>query len=80
MCLTMRKKDNQVYTQEGGIYHEKQSRELCALHALNNLFQDRHAFTKRDLDNICLTYVFLYFKRNLVNSNLIHKVDSFLFK
>ncbi|KAK2181642.1 hypothetical protein NP493_386g01029 [Ridgeia piscesae] len=55
MCLTMRKKDNQVYTQEGGIYHEKQSRELCALHALNNLFQDRHAFTKRDLDNICLT-------------------------
>ena len=37
---------------DGNIYHEKQSRELCALHALNNLFQER-VFTKRDFDNIC---------------------------
>ncbi|XP_023022475.1 josephin-2 isoform X2 [Leptinotarsa decemlineata] len=35
------------------IYHEKQIRELCALHALNNLFQSRDAFTKSELDLIC---------------------------
>lgn len=35
------------------IYHEKQVRELCALHALNNLFQSKDAFTKADLDCIC---------------------------
>ena len=38
---------------EVSIYHEKQSRQLCALHVLNNLFQDPHAFTKSDLDAIC---------------------------
>lgn len=38
-----------------GIYHEKQMKELCALHALNNLFQDRQAFTKKDLDDICVS-------------------------
>ena len=38
---------------DGDIYHEKQARELCALHALNNLFQDDRAFSKNDLDNIC---------------------------
>ncbi|XP_019870120.1 josephin-like protein [Aethina tumida] len=37
------------------IYHEKQVRELCALHALNNLFQSRDAFTKNELDGICQT-------------------------
>ncbi|KAF6206401.1 hypothetical protein GE061_017634 [Apolygus lucorum] len=37
----------------GGIYHEKQVKELCALHALNNLFQSRDAFTKPELDEIC---------------------------
>lgn len=35
------------------IYHEKQIRELCALHALNNLFQSKDAFTKTELDTIC---------------------------
>ena len=35
------------------IYHEKQSRELCALHALNSLFQDGKAFSKKELDSIC---------------------------
>ncbi|VEN37573.1 unnamed protein product [Callosobruchus maculatus] len=35
------------------IYHEKQIKELCALHALNNLFQARDAFTKEELDYIC---------------------------
>lgn len=35
------------------IYHERQSKQLCALHALNNLFQDAQAFKKQDLDAIC---------------------------
>lgn len=35
------------------IYHEKQVRELCALHALNNLFQCKDFFTKSELDEIC---------------------------
>lgn len=34
------------------VYHEKQVRELCALHALNNLFQDK-IYTKVELDGIC---------------------------
>lgn len=33
------------------VYHEKQSRQLCALHSLNNLFQGP-VFTKSDLDEI----------------------------
>lgn len=37
------------------IYHEKQVRELCALHALNNLFQNKDAFSKTELDLICHT-------------------------
>ncbi|XP_078450983.1 josephin-1 [Lampetra planeri] len=36
-----------------GLYHERQRRELCALHALNNVFQDGDAFTKEQLDEIC---------------------------
>lgn len=35
------------------IYHERQSKQLCALHALNNLFQNPQAFRKHDLDAIC---------------------------
>lgn len=34
------------------IYHEKQRRELCALHALNNVFQDGSAFTRDALQEI----------------------------
>ncbi|XP_051899282.1 josephin-1 [Pristis pectinata] len=34
------------------IYHEKQRRELCALHALNNVFQDGRAFTRDTLQEI----------------------------
>ncbi|CAL8123479.1 unnamed protein product [Orchesella dallaii] len=37
----------------GGIYHEKQIKSLCALHALNNLLQDGKAFKQEDLDKIC---------------------------
>lgn len=36
------------------MYHEKQRLQLCALHVLNNLFQKEKAFTKADLDQICL--------------------------
>ncbi|KAK0174844.1 hypothetical protein PV327_010567 [Microctonus hyperodae] len=36
----------------GTIYHERQMKELCALHALNNLFQER-GFSKQELDQIC---------------------------
>ncbi|XP_039256817.1 josephin-2-like [Styela clava] len=35
------------------IYHERQRYELCALHALNNIFQDPNAFSKEILDDIC---------------------------
>lgn len=35
------------------VYHEKQVKELCALHALNNLFQNSSSFTKQELDSIC---------------------------
>lgn len=36
------------------IYHEKQIKELCALHALNNLFQNPKSFSKGDLDEVCM--------------------------
>ena len=35
------------------IYHERQVRQMCALHVLNNLFQDSKAFSKSQLDAIC---------------------------
>ncbi|XP_034141234.1 josephin-like protein [Drosophila guanche] len=35
------------------IYHEKQTKQLCALHALNNIFQE-HIYRKEELDNICI--------------------------
>lgn len=38
------------------IYHEKQRRELCALHALNNVFQDSNAFTRETLQEIFQRY------------------------
>ena len=34
------------------VYHERQSLQLCALHVLNNLAQEK-AFSKSDLDSIC---------------------------
>lgn len=34
------------------IYHEKQRKELCALHALNNVFQDGTAFSRDALQEI----------------------------
>ena len=35
------------------IYHEKQVKELCALHTLNNLFQEKF-YSKALLDEICV--------------------------
>merc|ERR1712037_461453 len=35
-----------------GIFHERQRRELCALHALNNVFQHKE-FSKDELDQVC---------------------------
>jgi len=37
------------------IYHERQSKELCAVHALNNIFQTKNAFSQKQLDSICFT-------------------------
>ncbi|XP_072703766.1 josephin-2 [Ciconia boyciana] len=36
----------------GGLYHERQRLELCALHALNNVLQ-RRCFTQEAADEIC---------------------------
>ena len=35
------------------VYHERQSRQLCALHVLNNLFQEPNSFVQANLDGIC---------------------------
>lgn len=35
------------------VYHERQSRQLCALHVLNNLLQEPNAFVQANLDGIC---------------------------
>lgn len=35
------------------VYHERQRRQLCALHVLNNLFQEKDFFTQAQLDDIC---------------------------
>nr|XP_043610237.1 josephin-like protein [Erigeron canadensis] len=34
------------------VYHERQKLQFCLLHALNNLFQEKNAFTRKDLDQI----------------------------
>nr|CAD7601135.1 unnamed protein product [Timema genevievae] len=51
-CWT--KSDNKIgVAMNGVIYHERQVKEMCALHTLNNLFQEREAFNKYELDDIC---------------------------
>ncbi|TWW79117.1 Josephin-2 [Takifugu flavidus] len=37
---------------EGEVFHEKQRLELCAIHALNNVLQER-VFTKETADDLC---------------------------
>lgn len=39
-------------TGKAEIYHEKQRLQFCLLHSLNNLFQDKDAFTRADLNVI----------------------------
>ena len=46
------KEDGNELKNENGIYHEKQRRQLCLLHALNNLLQGK-VFAQSDLDQIC---------------------------
>ena len=36
-----------------GVYHEKQVKELCAIHAINNLLQKK-VFVQKDFEDICL--------------------------
>ncbi|XP_052789561.1 josephin-2-like isoform X2 [Mya arenaria] len=38
--------------ENGGIFHERQRKQLCAMHVLNNLFQ-APVFTKSEMDDIC---------------------------
>ena len=40
--------------ESSNIYHEKQHLQFCAVHALNNLFQNGHFCRKEKLDDICL--------------------------
>lgn len=44
-----------VSMSEGEVFHEKQRLELCAIHALNNVLQER-VFTKETADDICKRY------------------------
>lgn len=37
---------------ESQIYHERQRLQFCLLHSLNNLFQDKNAFTRESLNSI----------------------------
>jgi hypothetical protein len=39
---------------EKTLYHEKQKRQLCLLHTLNNIFQHQE-YQKEELDQICET-------------------------
>ncbi|KAJ8005107.1 hypothetical protein DPEC_G00143220 [Dallia pectoralis] len=41
-----------IIMSEGDVFHEKQRLELCAIHALNNVLQER-VFTKETADDIC---------------------------
>lgn len=38
--------------EKGEIYHERQRLQFCLLHSLNNLFQEKDAFTRVDLNAI----------------------------
>lgn len=51
--LNSSEKQKNNNTKIKNIYHEKQRKELCALHSLNNLFQDNF-YTKSMLDQICI--------------------------
>lgn len=48
LCLCV----GSIIMSEGEVFHEKQRLELCAIHALNNVLQER-VFTKETADDIC---------------------------
>ncbi|CAH1795451.1 unnamed protein product [Owenia fusiformis] len=51
--MTCVKKDPKVAVEDlENVYHEKQVKELCALHTLNNLMQEK-IFSKVQLDELC---------------------------
>lgn len=58
------------------IYHEKQVKELCALHALNNVFQERF-FTKATLDELCVELVTKLFPF-LIDKNTVVRTELWL--
>lgn len=51
-CMLMTPQLPRASAGHPAIYHEKQRRELCALHALNNVFQDGSAFSRDTLQEI----------------------------
>ncbi|XP_035019465.1 josephin-2 isoform X2 [Hippoglossus stenolepis] len=53
---------------EGDVFHEKQRLELCAIHALNNVLQER-VFTKETADDIC---------KRTVQSLCVSKIQGFI--
>lgn len=57
------------------IYHETQLSELCALHALNNLFQEKY-FSKAILDDICVQWVQFYSSLELGEISLANLIVS----
>lgn len=51
--------DGRLSMSEGEVFHEKQRLELCAIHALNNVLQER-VFTKETADDICKRWAYMY--------------------
>ena len=45
--------ENTGTNHEYKIYHEKQRKQFCAIHSMNNLFQDATICTKEKLDEVC---------------------------
>ncbi|KAL8154093.1 hypothetical protein V2J09_011853 [Rumex salicifolius] len=43
--------------QTSKVYHERQRLQFCLLHALNNLFQEKDAFTRAELDAIAVKLI-----------------------
>ncbi|XGW32548.1 hypothetical protein V3C99_017251 [Haemonchus contortus] len=51
-CLKRLKRERSNELKYSKMYHERQSRQMCLVHALNALFQKPH-FTSESLDEIC---------------------------
>ena len=44
---------NSIEHKDHVIYHEKQRKQFCAIHSINNLFQEANICTKEKLDEVC---------------------------